>query len=102
MELNEKELDDIITKISQLASKINVGTETDSKTDSTLANSVQVMQSVEKSNTLIKNLDNEINKTSNAYEAESLKVDSMEKSFEEFQNSNNKIQLEVEEVIKIF
>lgn len=99
MELNEKELDEIINKINQLSSKINVGSEADSKTEATLANSIQLVQNADKASLLVKSIDDEINKTKDSFESESLKADSMENSFESFQNSNNKIQLEMQEVI---
>lgn len=87
-----------MNKISKLAARISTSVKIDVEAEASLTNSVQLVQNAEKANNLVSAVDVELNKTNNYFETENTKSDQVQKSFDEFQSSNNKIQAEVEYV----
>ena len=99
--MNENDLEEILNKITQLASKISVA-KVDSEAEANHAKSIELIRSVEKSNMLASDLLSNLNNTSMILETESNKKDAIQKNLEEFENSNNNIQLEVDSVSFIY
>lgn len=81
-----------------MAARISTSVKIDVEAETSLANSIQLVQNAEKANILVSAVDTELNKTNIFFETENTKSDQVQKSFDEFQSSNNKIQAEIEYV----
>jgi hypothetical protein len=95
--VKESELEDILKRIAELATKINV-VEIENETKDSKKNSQELIDKIDATSLKIPDLFAEINKTAELYQAENSKLEKSELESNEFASSNQKVEEDLKEV----